>query len=114
MASKIPAKSKGEKCKRRVVLTLKEKKDICTCLEKGKSRNVLIQEYNFDLSMIYNIKAQKGQLLKFLLVVSQIKIKFVIPVPVVSSVSINFRKCSDSHHCRDIFTRFCCCYKTHQ
>ncbi|XP_005302607.2 jerky protein homolog [Chrysemys picta bellii] len=64
MASKIPAKSKGKK-RKRVVLTLKQKIDICTRLEKGENRNVLMQEYNVGSSTIYDIKAQKGQLLKF-------------------------------------------------
>nr|XP_014431724.1 jerky protein homolog [Pelodiscus sinensis] len=64
MASKIPAKSKGEK-RKRVVLTLKQKIDICTRLEKGENRNILMQEYNVGSSTIYDIKAQKGQLLKF-------------------------------------------------
>uniref|UniRef100_A0A8C0JEN1 Uncharacterized protein n=1 Tax=Chelonoidis abingdonii TaxID=106734 RepID=A0A8C0JEN1_CHEAB len=64
MASKIPAKSKGKK-RKRVVLALKQKIDICTRLEKGENRNVLMQEYDVGSSTIYDIRAQKGQLFKF-------------------------------------------------
>ncbi|XP_027429060.1 jerky protein homolog [Zalophus californianus] len=65
MASKQAAgRSPGEK-RKRVVLTLKEKIDICTRLEKGESRKVLMQEYNVGMSTLYDIKAHKAQLLRF-------------------------------------------------
>ncbi|XP_077022752.1 jerky protein homolog [Tamandua tetradactyla] len=65
MAAKQPAgKSRGEK-RKRVVLTLKEKIDICTRLEKGESRKALMQEYNVGMSTLYDIKAHKAQLLRF-------------------------------------------------
>ncbi|XP_037659571.1 jerky protein homolog [Choloepus didactylus] len=65
MAAKQPAgKGRGEK-RKRVVLTLKEKIDICTRLEKGESRKVLMQEYNVGMSTLYDIKAHKAQLLRF-------------------------------------------------
>uniref|UniRef100_A0A8C0S4N4 HTH psq-type domain-containing protein n=1 Tax=Canis lupus familiaris TaxID=9615 RepID=A0A8C0S4N4_CANLF len=64
MASKQAAgRSPGEK-RKRVVLTLKEKIDICTRLEKGESRKVLMQEYNVGMSTLYDIKAHKAQLLR--------------------------------------------------
>ncbi|XP_069322918.1 jerky protein homolog [Eulemur rufifrons] len=65
MASKQAAgKSRGEK-RKRVVLTLKEKIDICTRLERGESRKALMQEYNVGMSTLYDIKAHKAQLLRF-------------------------------------------------
>ncbi|XP_064411327.1 jerky protein homolog [Latimeria chalumnae] len=64
MASKTPSKCKSEK-RKRVVLTLKEKIDICTRLEKGENRNVLMKEYNIGSSTLYDIKAQKQQLIQF-------------------------------------------------
>ncbi|XP_004387473.1 jerky protein homolog [Trichechus manatus latirostris] len=65
MASKLPAgKGRGEK-RKRVVLTLKEKIDICARLEKGESRKALMQEYNVGMSTLYDIKAHKAQLLRF-------------------------------------------------
>ncbi|XP_008849261.1 jerky protein homolog [Nannospalax galili] len=65
MASKQAAtKGKGEK-RKRVVLTLKEKIDICTRLERGESRKALMQEYNVGMSTLYDIKAHKAQLLRF-------------------------------------------------
>lgn len=65
MASKqASAKGKGEK-RKRVVLTLKEKIDICTRLERGESRKALMQEYNVGMSTLYDIKAHKAQLLRF-------------------------------------------------
>lgn len=65
MASKQAAgRSPGEK-RKRVVLTLKEKIDICARLEKGESRKVLMQEYNVGMSTLYDIKAHKAQLLRF-------------------------------------------------
>lgn len=65
MASKqTAAKGKGEK-RKRVVLTLKEKIDICSRLERGESRKALMQEYNVGMSTLYDIKAHKAQLLSF-------------------------------------------------
>ncbi|KAI5929461.1 jerky protein homolog [Manis javanica] len=65
MASKPAAgKSPGEK-RKRVVLTLKEKMDICARLERGESRRALMQEYNVGMSTLYDIKAHKAQLLRF-------------------------------------------------
>ncbi|XP_005005256.1 jerky protein homolog [Cavia porcellus] len=65
MASKQNAvKGRGEK-RKRVVLTLKEKIDICTRLERGESRKALMQEYNVGMSTLYDIKAHKAQLLRF-------------------------------------------------
>ncbi|XP_004431186.1 PREDICTED: jerky protein homolog [Ceratotherium simum simum] len=65
MASKPAAgRSPGEK-RKRVVLTLKEKIDICTRLEKGESRKALMQEYNVGMSTLYDIRAHKAQLLRF-------------------------------------------------
>lgn len=65
MASNQAAtKGKGEK-RKRVVLTLKEKIDICTRLERGESRKALMQEYNVGMSTLYDIKAHKAQLLRF-------------------------------------------------
>lgn len=65
MASKqAAAKGKGEK-RKRVVLTLKEKIDICSRLERGESRKALMQEYNVGMSTLYDIKAHKAQLLSF-------------------------------------------------
>lgn len=65
MASKPAAgRSPGEK-RKRVVLTLKEKMDICRRLEKGESRRALMQEYNVGMSTLYDIRAHKAQLLRF-------------------------------------------------
>ena len=60
MASKPAAgRSPGEK-RKRVVLTLKEKMDICRRLEKGESRRALMQEYNVGMSTLYDIRAGQG------------------------------------------------------
>lgn len=65
MASKQAAgRGPGEK-RKRVVLTLKEKMDICARLERGESRKALMQEYNVGMSTLYDIKAHKAQLLRF-------------------------------------------------
>ncbi|XP_008581406.1 PREDICTED: jerky protein homolog [Galeopterus variegatus] len=63
-STQAAGKSRGEK-RKRVVLTLKEKIDICTRLEKGESRKALMQEYNVGMSTLYDIKAHKAQLLRF-------------------------------------------------
>nr|XP_044998554.1 jerky protein homolog [Jaculus jaculus]XP_044998555.1 jerky protein homolog [Jaculus jaculus]XP_044998556.1 jerky protein homolog [Jaculus jaculus]XP_044998557.1 jerky protein homolog [Jaculus jaculus]XP_044998558.1 jerky protein homolog [Jaculus jaculus]XP_044998559.1 jerky protein homolog [Jaculus jaculus] len=65
MASrKAAAKGQGGK-RKRVVLTLREKIDICMRLERGESRKTLMQEYNVGMSTLYDIKAHKAQLLRF-------------------------------------------------
>uniref|UniRef100_A0A8C3WRQ9 Jrk helix-turn-helix protein n=1 Tax=Catagonus wagneri TaxID=51154 RepID=A0A8C3WRQ9_9CETA len=65
MASKPAAgRSPGEK-RKRVVLTLKEKMDVCRRLERGESRRALMQEYNVGMSTLYDIRAHKAQLLRF-------------------------------------------------
>ncbi|KAM6215423.1 jerky protein homolog [Rhynchocyon petersi] len=65
MASESPAgKRQGEK-RKRVVLTLKEKMEICSRLERGESRKALMQEYNVGMSTLYDIRAHKAQLLRF-------------------------------------------------
>ncbi|XP_029779198.1 jerky protein homolog [Suricata suricatta] len=63
-STQAAGRSPGEK-RKRVVLTLKEKMDICARLEKGESRKVLMQEYNVGMSTLYDIKAHKAQLLRF-------------------------------------------------
>ncbi|XP_048215184.1 jerky protein homolog [Perognathus longimembris pacificus] len=63
-AQRAPGKGPGEK-RKRVVLTLREKIDICTRLERGESRKALMQEYNVGMSTLYDIKAHKAQLLRF-------------------------------------------------
>ncbi|XP_040844505.1 jerky protein homolog [Ochotona curzoniae] len=61
-----PAAPRGRGAKRkRVVLTLREKMEICTRLERGESRKALTQEYNVGLSTLYDIRAHKAQLLRF-------------------------------------------------
>lgn len=52
---------------KRVVLTLKQKNDICSRLEKGTSGKVLMNEYNIRPSTLYNIKAQRSKLKEFFL-----------------------------------------------
>ncbi|XP_054446087.1 jerky protein homolog [Pteronotus mesoamericanus] len=65
MASKqASGRGPGEK-RKRVVLTLKEKMDVCARLERGESRKALMQEYNVGMSTLYDIKAHKAQLLRF-------------------------------------------------
>lgn len=65
MASRQAAgRGPGEK-RKRVVLTLKEKMDVCARLEKGESRKALMQEYNVGMSTLYDIRAHKAQLLRF-------------------------------------------------
>ena len=44
--------------RKRVVLTLKEKVDICQRLERGESRQQLMVEYGVGSSTIYDIKSQ--------------------------------------------------------
>lgn len=52
--------------RKRVVLTLREKMDVCARLEKGESRKALMQEYNVGMSTLYDIRAHKARLLRFL------------------------------------------------
>ena len=44
--------------RKRVVLTLKQKVDICRQLERGESRQQLMVEYGVGSSTIYDIKSQ--------------------------------------------------------
>lgn len=61
-----PAAGRGPSAKRkRVVLTLREKMDVCARLERGESRRALMQEYNVGLSTLYDIRAHKARLLRF-------------------------------------------------
>lgn len=64
MASK-EAPKKGPK-RKRVVLTLKQKMEICRRLEQGENRNVLMKEFNIGSSTIYDIKSQSNNLKEFL------------------------------------------------
>lgn len=65
MASRqAAAEGRGGK-RKRVVLTLREKMDVCSRLERGESRKALMQEYNVGMSTLYDIKAHKAQLLRF-------------------------------------------------
>ncbi|KAM4706656.1 jerky protein homolog [Discoglossus pictus] len=49
----------------RVVLNLKQKMEICKRLDKGDTRAVLIKEFNFGLTTIYDIKAQSEKIKEF-------------------------------------------------
>ncbi|XP_048474050.1 jerky protein homolog isoform X2 [Rhincodon typus] len=51
--------------RKRVVLTLKQKIEICQRLEKGEKRSQIMNEFNIGSSTIYDIKHQKEELLKF-------------------------------------------------
>ena len=51
--------------KKPVVLTLKQKLDICKRLEKGESRHKLMEEYNIGSSTLYDIKAQSSKIKDF-------------------------------------------------
>ncbi|BFZ00329.1 hypothetical protein BsWGS_03368 [Bradybaena similaris] len=55
--------NKGKR--KRTVLTLSEKIDIVRRLESGVNRNVLMTEFGVGSSTLYDIKNQKGELLKF-------------------------------------------------
>nr|KAF6326358.1 hypothetical protein mPipKuh1_008361 [Pipistrellus kuhlii] len=64
-ARQAAGRSPGGK-RKRVVLTLREKMDVCARLEKGESRKALMQEYNVGMSTLYDIRAHKARLLRFL------------------------------------------------
>lgn len=49
---------------RRMVLTVKQKLDICNKLNKWNRASVLMQEYSVESSTIYDICKQKGKILK--------------------------------------------------
>jgi hypothetical protein len=55
----------ASKEQKRVVLTIKEKIDICNRLERGENRNKLMKKYGIGSLMIYDIRKQKDELLKF-------------------------------------------------
>ncbi|XP_063153653.1 general transcription factor II-I isoform X15 [Candoia aspera] len=59
MPKQVPSKRK------RIVLTLKQKMEICRRLEKGESRAVLMEEFNVGSSTIYGIKAQSQKIKEF-------------------------------------------------
>ena len=48
-----------------MVLTLKQKVDICRGLEKGENRKLIMDEYGIGSSTIYDIKAQSEKLHDF-------------------------------------------------
>ncbi len=64
---------KVETKRKRVVLTLKQKVDICRRLEKGENRKLIMDEYGIGSSTIYDIKAQSKKLRDF---VKDTKISF--------------------------------------
>ena len=51
--------------RKRVVLTLKDKLAIVTRLENGESRQKLMQEYNIGSSTLYDLKASKEKLQRY-------------------------------------------------
>ncbi|KAK4296722.1 hypothetical protein Pmani_030800 [Petrolisthes manimaculis] len=51
--------------RKRLVLTLKQKLDICRRLEKGENRILIMQDFGIGSSTIYDIKAQAKQLCAF-------------------------------------------------
>ena len=59
-ASIIPVKKR-----KRVVLTLKQKIEICKKIEAGVSRTTLMNEYNTGSTTLYDIYKQKAKLLSF-------------------------------------------------
>nr|XP_033804225.1 jerky protein homolog [Geotrypetes seraphini] len=59
MPKQVPSKRK------RIVLTLKQKMEICKRLENGESRAVLMEEFNVGSSTIYDIKAQSQKIKEF-------------------------------------------------
>uniref|UniRef100_A0A0B7B047 HTH CENPB-type domain-containing protein n=1 Tax=Arion vulgaris TaxID=1028688 RepID=A0A0B7B047_9EUPU len=59
MLKQVPNKRK------RIVLTLKQKMEICKRLEKGESRAALMEEFNVGSSTIYDIKAQSHKIKEF-------------------------------------------------
>jgi hypothetical protein len=55
----------ASKKRKKVVLTIKEKIDLCNRLERGENRNTLMKEYCIGSSTLYDIRKQKNELLKF-------------------------------------------------
>jgi hypothetical protein len=53
------------KKRKRLVLTIKEKIDICNRLERGENGNKLMKEYGIGSSTMHDIRQQKDELLKF-------------------------------------------------
>ena len=53
------------KKRKRVVLTIKQKIEICQRFERGENRNMLMKEYGIGSSTIYDIRKQKEELMKF-------------------------------------------------
>ncbi|KAK4317465.1 hypothetical protein Pmani_011467 [Petrolisthes manimaculis] len=51
--------------RKRVVLTVKQKLDICRRLEKGENRKLIMQDFGIGSSTIYDIKAQANKLRAF-------------------------------------------------
>lgn len=51
--------------RKRVVLTIKDKIDICKRLERGESRAKLMEDYGIGSSTVYGIQKQKVEFLKF-------------------------------------------------
>ena len=47
--------------RKRTVLTINQKIDICRKMKKGDNRDELMREYNVGLSAIYDIRAQKDR-----------------------------------------------------
>nr|XP_006114656.1 jerky protein-like [Pelodiscus sinensis]XP_006114657.1 jerky protein-like [Pelodiscus sinensis]XP_025036178.1 jerky protein-like [Pelodiscus sinensis] len=64
MAGHAPSATKGQK-RKRVVLTITQKLDLIRRLERGEKRSQLMQEFGVGSSTIYDIKARKADLLKF-------------------------------------------------
>lgn len=54
------------KKRKRVVLSIKEKIEICDRLEKGDSRTTIMKEYNIGSSTIYDIKSKARKLRDFM------------------------------------------------
>lgn len=52
--------------RKRVVLTVKQKVDICRRVEKGENRKRIMEEYGIGSSTIYDIKAQSKKLRDFI------------------------------------------------
>jgi len=55
----------ASKKRKKVLLTIKEKIDMCNRLERGENRNALMKEYRIGSSTLYDIRKQKNELLKF-------------------------------------------------
>ncbi|GCC36032.1 hypothetical protein chiPu_0014523 [Chiloscyllium punctatum] len=57
--------ARSSRKRKRVVLTLKQKIEICQRLEQGEKRGQIMAEFNIGSSTIYDIRRQKQELLKF-------------------------------------------------